>query len=447
MSQKVPFTHLNLNTALWNALDDLGLEYATTIQHKVFNVAMSGRDVCGIAQTGTGKTIAYLLPCIKQWAFNKEKDPQTLILVPTRELVVQVVNTINSLTQHMSFKAIGVYGGVTLSNQKNELKEGVDFIVATPGRFFDLVQHGAFRVKTIKKVVVDEVDEMLALGFRTQLKNIFELLPEKRQNLFFSATLSEEVETFIEDNFNNPVKIEAAPVGTPLENIAQTIYEVPNFYTKINLLKHLLADKETYNKVLVFAPSKKLADIVYTSLEKDFPEEYNVIHSNKEQKHRFNSVNSFNDGSYRFLIATDIVARGIDVAEVSHVINMDVPSEAENYIHRIGRTGRATKDGIAITFCTPKEVEYKTAIETLMNYTIPMVQMPETIEISEQLIYEEMPVVQLDFPRAPLKKDPNAGASFHTKSAKNSKTNKKVTRKEQMQIKYGKPIKKGPKKK
>ena len=197
--------------------------------------------------------------------------------------------------------------------------KGVDVLVATPGRLYDLAMNGAFKTKTIKKLVIDEVDEMLNLGFRTQLKNILDFLPPKRQNLLFSATMTEDVEALIALYFNDPVRVEAAPTGTPLENIIQTGYEVPNFNTKVNLLELLLTEDETMTKVLVFAATKNLADQLYEQLEPKFPGIVGVIHSNKEQNHRFNTVKQFKNGTYRFIIATDIVARGIDVAEVTHV--------------------------------------------------------------------------------------------------------------------------------
>ena len=221
------FDDLNLNTALLSALDDLGYTTPTTIQERVFPIVMSGKDVCGIAQTGTGKTFAYLLPCLRQWKFSKDKSPQILIVVPTRELVAQVVEEVKKLTPYMSLVVTGVYGGVNINTQKLEVEKGVDVLVATPGRLYDLALAGAFKTKTIKKLVIDEVDEMLNLGFRTQLKNILDLLPAKRQNLLFSATITEEIEALIEMYFNDPVRVEAAPTGTPLENIIQTGYEVP----------------------------------------------------------------------------------------------------------------------------------------------------------------------------------------------------------------------------
>ena len=260
------FADLNLNTPLLNALSDLGLTTPTTIQQKVFPIAMSGKDVCGIAQTGTGKTYAYLLACLKQWKFSKEKHPQILVVVPTRELVTQVVDEVKKLTTYMNVVAVGVYGGVNMNTQKIAVENGMDVLVATPGRLIDLIFAGAIKTKNIKKLVIDEMDEMLNLGFRTQLKNIFELLPPKRQNLLFSATITDEVEQILDVYFNSPIRIEAAPTGTPLTNIVQQGYYLPNFYTKVNMLKYLFQQDESMSKVLVFVDSKKLADEVFDEL-------------------------------------------------------------------------------------------------------------------------------------------------------------------------------------
>lgn len=442
----ISFDDLNLNTALWTALDDLGYKNPTTIQHKVFPIAMSGKDVCGIAQTGTGKTIAYLLPCLKQWKFDKNKDPQILIVVPTRELVAQVVETVKVLTKYMSLTVTGVYGGVNINTQAIELEKGVDVIVATPGRFFDLAMNAAFKTKKIKKLVIDEMDEMLNLGFRTQLKNIIDMLPAKRQNLLFSATITEDVEALMETYFNEPVYVEAAPTGTPLENILQTRYDVPNFYTKVNLLENLLKADASMSKVLVFAATKKMADQLFEELSLRFPDQVGVIHSNKEQNHRFNTVKQFKEGTYRFIIATDIVARGIDIAEVTHVINFDTPDVPENYIHRIGRTGRFDKKGIAITFTTEKELPLVEALEGLMKYQIPVLALPTNLLMSTELTEDEIPKVYMKIPDFKPKKKDEAGPAFHEKSAKNSRTHVKVSRKDAMMKKYGKPIKRGAKK-
>lgn len=369
-----------------------------------------------------------------------------LILVPTRELVMQVVEAIRKLTTYMTLVVDGVYGGTNINPQKERVEKGCDILVATPGRLLDLALDGSLNLKMIKKLVIDEMDEMLNLGFRTQLKNILDLLPVKRQNLLFSATITDEVEKLLQVYFNNPAMIEAAPNGTPLENIDQAGYAVPNFYTKVNLLTLLLNHDATMSRVLVFVGTKQLADQLYEQMEAVFPEQAGVIHSNKAQNYRFNAVKQFQEGHYRFLIATDIVARGIDVAEVSHVINFDTPEEPETYIHRIGRTGRADKKGIAIIFITPKEKKWQAAIEELMQYAIPVIPLPEDLEISDVLTEEEKPKVYMKTEHIKIRKKPEGGPAFHEKSAKNSKTNHKVSRKDKMMKKYGKPVKKAGKK-
>jgi ATP-dependent RNA helicase RhlE len=439
------FEDLNLNNALLSALNDAGYTNPTTIQHRVYPVVMSGRDVCGIAQTGTGKTFAYLLPCLKQWKFSKEKYAQILVIVPTRELVAQVVEAVKELTTYMSVTAVGVYGGTNINTQAAEVMKGVDVLVATPGRLFDLLMNGAVKTKNIKKVIIDEMDEMLNLGFRTQIKNILDLLPAKRQNLLFSATITDEVETLMDTFFNEPVRVEAAPTGTPLENIEQIGYAVPNFYTKVNLLKLLLAEDESMTKLLVFVATKKLADELYTQLETIYPETCGVIHSNKEQNHRFNTVKQFHEGNYRFIIATDIVARGIDISEVTHVINFDVPEVPENYIHRIGRTGRADKKGIAISFFTEKEKPLLDVIQALMKYKVPISPLPENLEISEVLTEDEIPKIYMKAYQVRAPKKEESGPAFHEKSAKNQKVNFLTSKKDRMMKKYGRPKTRGAK--
>lgn len=408
------FKDLNLNKPLFNALDDLGFETPTHIQAASFATIMSGRDVIGIAQTGTGKTLAYLLPCLRMWKFAKDRHPQILIIVPTRELVEQVVEETKKLTTYTNAHVIGVYGGTNIRTQLNEVEKGLDILVATPGRLLDLCLKGALKLKNIKKLVIDEVDEMLNLGFRHQLMNVFDLLPTKRQNLLFSATITEEVESLMDTFFANPIMIEAAPTGTPLENIEQRGYNIPNFKSKVKLLNHLLMHDETMNKVLIFTATKKLADLLYEEIELNYIEQLGVIHSNKSQNHRFNTVHQFKSGVYRMIIATDIIARGIDIAEVSHVINFDLPEVPENYMHRIGRTGRADQSGIAISFVGAQDKDSKDGIEELMNVSIPMFEVPEEIEITEELIPYEMPQISM---KINLTKKPtiNVGAAFKEK--------------------------------
>ncbi|MCY7351757.1 MAG: DEAD/DEAH box helicase [Cytophagaceae bacterium] len=439
------FEELNLNKPLLQAVTDLGYTTPTTIQRNVFSVVMSGRDVCGLAQTGTGKTVAYLLPCLRQFQFAKIRQPQLLILVPTRELVVQVADTVNKLTAHLNVVTVGVYGGVNLKPQVAEVQQGVDVLVATPGRLADLLLSGAVKTKALRWLVIDEVDEMLNLGFRTQLKIILDLLP-KRQNLLFSATLPDEVEQLIQTYFNNPVRVEAAPVGTPLENIQQTAYRVPNFYTKVNLLRLLLHRQADMTKVLVFVATKHLADQLYGQLADEYAGQVGVIHSNKAQNQRFDAVRQFEAGTYRILIATDIIARGLDVAEVSHVVNFDVPAEPESYIHRIGRTGRADRPGIAIAFITEREQAQQAAIEQLMKYPIPMLPLPDDLVISDELTDDEKPKVNLKIIDVKVPKREDVGPAFHEKLAKNQKVNVRRDHIAEKQLKYGRPIRRSGKK-
>ncbi|UPK72168.1 DEAD/DEAH box helicase [Chitinophaga filiformis] len=439
------FDELNLSRPLLNALSDLGYTTPTVIQQKVFSVVMSGKDVCGIAQTGTGKTFAYLLPCLRQFKFSKERFPQLLIVVPTRELVVQVVDAVKQLTPYMSVEVAGFYGGVNMNPQMEIAAGKLDVVVATPGRLVDIVLSGTLKLKAIKRVVIDEMDEMLNLGFRPQIQHILDLLPVKRQNLLFSATITEEVEQLIETNFNFPVTVEAAPVGTPLKNISQTGYHVPNFYTKVNLLELLLERDSSMTKVLIFVATKEMANELYEQLEAKYPEKAGVIHSNKEQNHRFNTVKKFKDGTYRFIIATDIIARGLDIAEVSHVINFDTPEIPESYLHRIGRTGRADKDGNAIIFIADRERERQEKIEALMNYQIPILPLPEDLVISDVLTDDEKPEVKMKNFLIKLPSREEAGPAFHEKLAKNKKVNVKISHADKMKLKYGKPKTRGAK--
>jgi ATP-dependent RNA helicase RhlE len=441
------FDDLGLNKPLLNALNDLGYTTPTTIQAKAFTVMLSGKDVIGIAQTGTGKTVAYLLPCLHQWKFTKERnlEPQVLILVPTRELVVQVVEEARKLVKYMNVTVGGIYGGTSINSQVTMIRGGLDILVSTPGRLLDMVHKGELRLRNTKQLIIDEVDEMLDLGFRFQIVKIFDELPAKRQNLMFSATMTDKVEVLIDSFFNYPVKIEAAPTGTPLENIEQSAYYVPNFNTKVNLLKRLLRDNTDMSKVLVFAATKKLADLLFEEIDPEFPEKIGIVHSNKAQSKRFDTVKLFHQGVYRVLISTDLIARGIDISEVTHVINIDTPDTAENYMHRIGRTGRADKKGIAITFITEQEKESQAAIEELMNTTLPILPLPEDLTISDVLIDAELPQIIMKSPVIRLPKKEEGNAAFHEKSAKRQKVNNKIRRRDKMHAKYGKPQTRGQK--
>ncbi len=437
------FKDLNLSNPLWNALDDASLVHPTSIQSRAYPVVMSGRDVLGIAQTGTGKTIAFLLPLLRMWTFTKTRHPQILIIVPTRELVVQVADEAQKLTKYMNAVVKGVYGGTNLKTQAYELAEGADVLIGTPGRLLDLAYHGTLNLRAVKKLVIDEVDEMLALGFRKQLTDILELLPEKRQNLLFSATLSDEVDEMLQEHFNNPEVVEAAPPGTPVENITQSVYRVPNSNTKVNLLKALLSGQKEMSRVLVFVSTKNLADTLYERLQEAMPEQTGIIHSNKDQNYRFNAVRQFKEGNTRVLIATDIIARGIDVEDVSHVVNFDLPDQPEDYIHRIGRTGRAGKNGVAISLVSDFETELLEQIETFLGQKTEVLAVPQDVEISVVLTDSEMPEVKMKNILIKLPSGP-AGA-FHEKKEKNQKQNIRVSHRQKMREKYGKPKTRGQK--
>ena len=324
------FTDLNLSAALLSALQDLRYTQPTPIQEKAFPVIMSGRDLLGIAQTGTGKTFAYLLPLLRQWTFSRELNPTVVVLVPTRELVVQVVREAEKLSTYQNTRVLGVYGGTNINTQAEAVLNGCDLLVGTPGRLLDLALNGSLRLKNVKKIVLDEVDEMLSLGFRSQLTRIMDLLPAKRQHLFFSATVTEEVEAFMEQHFADHAVVEAAPSGTPPAEITQRAIPVPNFHTKVNLLRHLLNEKSDMSRVLVFTASRSMADRLFEQMAPDFTEQVGIIHSNKDQNFRFRAVRQFREGETRVLIATDLVSRGIDIQGVTHVINFDVPEVAEN---------------------------------------------------------------------------------------------------------------------
>ena len=439
------FQDLNINNQLFNALDDLGFTTPTPIQEQAFNVVSSGKDVVGIAQTGTGKTFAYMLPILKDLKFSEQENPRVLVLVPTRELVVQVVDEIEKLSKYINNRVLGVYGGTNINTQKQAIAAGIDILVATPGRLYDLALSRVLQLKSIQKLVIDEVDVMLDLGFRHQLINIFDILPERRQNIMFSATMTQDVNLLLNDFFKSPERVSIAVSGTPLENISQHRYNVPNFYTKVNLLTHLLKNTETYNKVLVFVAYKRMADRLFDNLDERFHDELCVIHSNKTQNYRLRSIEQFRNGDNRILVATDVMARGLDIDNVSHVINFDTPDFPENYMHRIGRTGRAEREGQALVFSTEKEQESIENIELLMKMTIPVIDIPDTVEISTDLIEEERP--QIKEHNNPFKrKDEDApGPAFHDKSEKNSKENLGGSYKFKIAAKYKKPKTKGDK--
>lgn len=415
------FEQFNLPKSLQKAIDDLGLTTPTPIQEKSFSSIMSGRDVMGIAQTGTGKTLAYLLPLLKQWKFVHTDSARLVILVPTRELVVQIVDVIESLTKYMSVRTLGIYGGVNINTQKKAVCQGIDILVGTPGRTMDLALDNVVRFDSLQKLVIDEFDEILNLGFRYQVTSLLTMMSNKRQNVLFSATMTDDVDALLDEYFEVPEEITLAPSGTPLEKIQQLGYYTPNFLTKINLLKHILESDESTSRVLIFANNKKTVDLIANSIEEAYPDAFGVIHSNKSQNYRLNTMASFQAGELRGIVTTDVMARGLDISDVTHVINFEFTEIPEQYIHRIGRTGRADKSGTAISFISPSEEEIQIEAEVLMEKEIVFLDFPEGVEIAVRLLEFEKDKKKVKQLLKRVKKE--GGEAFHEKSKKNQKVN------------------------
>lgn len=419
---KPSFADFELPKALNEVLEKLNISEPTPIQYKSFSPILSGRDIMGIAQTGTGKTLAYLLPILKEYKYSKTDQPKILILVPTRELVVQVTEVLNQLTEFINARVMGVYGGVNINTQRKNIYEGgVDILVGTPGRVMDLAIDNVIQFKDLKKLIIDEFDEMLSLGFKRQLTNIFTMMSEKRQNILFSATMTDQVDEMLNEYFKNPLEISLARSGTPLEKIAQSVVPVQNFNTKLNLLIHYLNKENDFEKILIFANNKRHADLIFTKIDEEFPEQFGVIHSNKSQNFRLRVMEEFSNNELRGIITTDIMARGLDIPDVSHVFNFEIPDIPEQYIHRIGRTGRADKEGIAISFYTPKEEALLLDIEVLMNKEVSKIEFPAKVKLSDVKIEAEKEVVIMKNPV--VVKIQEGGGAFHEKKDKNKKIN------------------------
>jgi ATP-dependent RNA helicase RhlE len=413
MSKK--FEEFKLNRQILNAVEDAGFTVATPIQEKAIAPVLSGQDIFGIAETGTGKTAAYVLPLLMQLKFAQGMSPRALILAPTRELAMQIAEHVEMFAKYTDLRSVVVYGGLGPKTQIEQIKLGVDIIIATPGRFLDIYLAGHINTQSIKFLVLDEADKMMDMGFIGSIHRILEIVPRRRQNLLFSATMSELVEKIAGDFLKNPTIIEVGLQATPAQTITQTFYEVPNFKTKINLLQHLLKNDEEVKRLIIFCKTKTVADSIFAFIQRRFgADSVRVIHANKGQNTRINSINSFKEGNVRVLVATDVASRGIDVSEVSHVINFDVPIIIEDYVHRIGRTGRAYAKGEALTFYTEAERYYIKKIEKLIRQTIPVVPIPEEVFI-EETPYEERQYIAREIDLQKRKEDPDFKGAFHEK--------------------------------
>ncbi|MBC8052699.1 MAG: DEAD/DEAH box helicase [Sphingobacteriaceae bacterium] len=416
MSQS--FEDFKLNPQILNAVADAGFTTPTPIQQKAIAPILSGQDIMGIAQTGTGKTAAFVLPILMKLKYAQGEDARALILAPTRELAMQIEEHIQLFAKYTDLRTIVIYGGLGPKIQKAKLAKGVDILVATPGRFLDLYLARDINTRSLQIMVMDEADKMVDMGFIGSIHRILEVVPRKRQNLLFSATMSDLVHKIAGDFLKFPVIVEASAPATPAQSVNQVLYYVPNNKTKINLLQHLLKNEE-FSRLIVFCKTKTTADNIFKFLERRYTlDEIRVIHANKGQNTRINSMNAFKEGGVRALVATDVASRGIDVSNVSHVINFDVPIIIEDYVHRIGRTGRANNIGEAITFCNEAEKYYIQKIEKLIRQQIPIQNIPEGVFI-EETPYEERQQIAKDIDNQKRKENPDFKGAFHEK--KNAK--------------------------
>lgn len=403
-----------LNKQLQDAVVDSGYENPTEVQEKCIPLILGGQHVIGIAQTGTGKTAAYLLPVLMKAKFAQGIEPRVLILVPTKELVVQVAAQVAALSKYTDLRTVHLYGGVGPKTQIDNIKGGVDIIVATPGRFLELYQRNEIAPKQIKTLVLDEADRMLDMGFMPQLRKIFEVIPSKRQNLLFSATFPQRVERLSQEFLEFPIRVEITPPATVPSKVDQELYWVPNSRTKINFLEYVLKDKEAFNRVMVFARTKDAANDIFKFIERKGYGPAKVVHSNKGQNSRINAVNEFKEGKLRVLVSTDVASRGIDVINVSHVINFDVPIVYEDYVHRIGRTGRAFQSGKAITLVTDSEKYHIDKIQKIIREKIPVKKLPEQVLVAETP-REELQDMAREIDRQKRYEDPEFKGAFHEK--------------------------------
>ncbi|MBS9768015.1 MAG: DEAD/DEAH box helicase [Flavobacteriaceae bacterium] len=382
------FEQMKLNKSLMKSLNENGFQYPTPIQSASLKPIRSGKDVIGIAQTGTGKTFAYLLPILERLHYAQGNSPRALIIVPTRELVQQVVEAAELLASHCDLRILGIYGGANIRTQSDRVAEGVDLLVATPGRCLDIFYTRVLSFSRVKTLVIDEADRLMDMGFIPQLQSLYLGLPASHQNLLFTATFSAEIAELSKEFLIDPRRVEVTPESSTVKNIALGAYLLPNFYTKINLLK-LLLKLPDFEKVMVFVKSKKRADLLQMKLEDEFGKAMGVLHSNKAQNTRFHTLEAFKEGKARILISSDIGARGIDIEDITHIVNFDLPILNEEFVHRVGRTGRAERSGVAISFFTEEEKEQMLAIEKLIKREIEVLELPENLVISEDLLEEE----------------------------------------------------------
>lgn len=433
VEENLSFEDLKLSRQFLNAIDDLGYSEPSPIQKKAIPISMAGHDLLGIAQTGTGKTAAFVLPILMKLKFAQGEHARALILAPTRELVMQIEENAKALAKYTDLRIVCLYGGLGPKTQIELIQAGVDIIVSTPQRFLDIYQKGIIHTKTIKTMVLDEADKMMDMGFAGQIRSVLEIVPIKRQNMLFSATMSDKVITLTEEFLEFPEKIEIAPQASVVDTIDQQLYEVPNFKTKINLLEHLLNEPE-FTRVIVFTKTRANADNVSKFLDRRGLGPIRVIHANKGQNTRINAMSEFKEGNVRVLVSTDVTARGMDISMVSHVINFDVPIITEDYVHRIGRTGRANNAGIAITFANPLELFAIAEIEKLIQTPINRSAIPARVIIEKTPFIEAQEMLR-EIDNIKKREDPDFKGAFHEKKNKYSASSKTKDKKQRVKTK------------
>jgi len=416
----ITFEDLKLNRQLLNAIEEAGYTLPTPIQQKAIPLVLNGHDLLGIAQTGTGKTAAFVLPILMKIKYAQGNDARALILAPTKELVLQIEEVARQLATYTDLRIMALFGGVGPKTQIETLEKGIDMIVATPGRFMDLYLRGSIKTKLLKTLVLDEADKMMDMGFMPQIRKILEVIPVKRQNLLFSATMPPKVLTLSEEFLEFPETVEVAPQSSTIDTIKQAYYKIPNLKTKINFVEYLLNTKK-FNRVLIFTKTKKTADNLFKYLDRKSLGPVRVLHSNKGQNSRINTMQLFKEGELRVLVATDVASRGIDVTDVSHVINFDVPTVYEDYVHRIGRTGRAEKTGSALTFANEAELYHIQQIEKLIRQPIPLKNLPQEIALVKS-DFEEQQEIARAIDHQKRKDDPSFKGAFHEKKPRPTTT-------------------------
>ena len=418
------FSDLKVTRQYLDALEDMGIFEPTEIQSKAIPRIRAGQDVIGIAQTGTGKTLAFLLPLMAMLSHAQGQGPRCVILTPAKELALQIAEVAKRLAARTDLRVEVVYGGVGHRAQQARLEEGCDLVVATPGRFMELYLRQAFQTGSIAHLVLDEADRMMDLGFMPQLRKLLEILPTKRQNLLFSATYPPKTEAMAGEFLLWPTRVEASPQSTPVETVIQSGYRADNFGTKLNLLSSLLNALPEETQALLFVREKDQAERIGQRIAQAVSPSVRTLHANKGQNSRIHAMDQFKEGELRFLVATDVASRGIDVPQLNLVINVTVPRDPHDYIHRIGRTGRAKREGRAITMIDPSERAALQRIEGLLGTTLSIAPLPEDITVESTPKWEAQAMARA-VDREKRKADPNFKGAFHEKKRKPSSSRTK----------------------